>query len=222
MKSRARRKEVVEVVAPALSFGFCVAFSPPRAKRLLFWSTMTLRPRHQKTTGASIQDRRDGLQGFDQFESSSSSTSNIFPDPETSEHRQSTIKNNPLAGITFPRLVKLLWTKHASIDFFRYKARIATLLCVSMFHSVLELVESIYIFCCLRPIFKHVEAEASEDRPPLFVLGHPRTGTTLLHSLLSLDTDRFAHCSTFCAGFPHAFLSFEPLGKMAWTNYILS
>lgn len=194
----------------------------------------TVRRRHHQETGAAIQqdDRDDGLQGFDQFEAapSSYSSSNIFPDPETREHRQSTLKNNPLAGITFPRLVKLLWTKHASIDFFRYKARIVTLLLVSMFHSFLELVESVYIFCCLRTIFKHVQSvDHPEDLllPPLFVLGHPRTGTTLLHSLLALDTDRFATCSTFCAGFPHAFLSFESLGKiangkwqMAWKNYM--
>jgi hypothetical protein len=172
---------------------------------------MTSRRRHQKT-GASIQDRDDGLRGFDQF---SFSSSTIFPDPETKEHRESTLKNNPLAGITFPRLVKLLWTKQASIDFFRYKARILTLLCVSMFHSFLEIVESIYIFCCLWPIVKHVKSLDHKDLPPLFVLGHPRTGTTLLHSLMSLDSDRFANCSTFCAGFPHAFLSFEPLGKMS-------
>jgi hypothetical protein len=185
---------------------------------------MTLRHRHQKT-GASIrvQDRdSDGLQGFDQFESSSFSSNSIFSEAETEEHRQSWLKNNPLAGITFPRLIKLLWTKHASVDFFRYKARIATLLCVSMFHSFLELAESIYIFCCLRSIIQHVKSfDHEDDLPPLFVLGHPRTGTTLLHSLLSLDTDRFANCSTFCAGFPHAFLSFEPLGKMdAWREVV--
>ena len=174
---------------------------------------MTLHRRHQKT-GSSTEDRDDDIQGFDQFAASSSQSSNIFPDPERREHRQSTLKNNPLAGITFPRLIKLLWTKRVSIDFFRYKARIATLLCVSVFHSFLEVVESIYIFCFLRSIFKHVKSIDHEDLPPLFVLGHPRTGTTLLHTLLSLDTDRFVNCSTFCAGFPHAFLSFEPLGKM--------
>ena len=44
---------------------------------------------------------------------------------------------------------------------------------------------------------------------PLFILGHPRTGTTLLHNLLSLDVETFGVCSTFCAGFPSSFLWFE-------------
>jgi hypothetical protein len=47
------------------------------------------------------------------------------------------------------------------------------------------------------------------DPRPLFVLGHPRTGTTLLHSLLALDHETFGICSTFCAGFPAAFLWVE-------------
>eukprot|EP00965_Chrysotila_dentata_P197641 6178308-Pleurochrysis_carterae.AAC.2 len=46
------------------------------------------------------------------------------------------------------------------------------------------------------------------DRP-LFILGHPRTGTTLLHTLLALDHEQFATCSTFCAGFPSGFLWLE-------------
>ena len=44
---------------------------------------------------------------------------------------------------------------------------------------------------------------------PLFVLGHPRTGTTMLHTLLALDRETFGFCSTFCAGFPAAFLLVE-------------
>lgn len=35
---------------------------------------------------------------------------------------------------------------------------------------------------------------------PVFILGHPRTGTTHLHNLLSQDTDRFAYCDTLMAG----------------------
>ena len=34
---------------------------------------------------------------------------------------------------------------------------------------------------------------------PVFILGHPRTGTTHLHNLLSLDP-AFAFCTTFNAG----------------------
>jgi omega-hydroxy-beta-dihydromenaquinone-9 sulfotransferase len=45
-------------------------------------------------------------------------------------------------------------------------------------------------------------------RPPLFILGHWRSGTTLLHNLLALD-DRFAYPNLYQAFFPHTFLCTE-------------
>lgn len=44
--------------------------------------------------------------------------------------------------------------------------------------------------------------------PPVFVLGHWRSGTTHLHYLLSLD-DRFAYPKFYEVHFPHTFLSTE-------------
>lgn len=43
-------------------------------------------------------------------------------------------------------------------------------------------------------------------RQPVFILGHPRTGTTHLHNLLCKD-DRFAYATTFAVGFPSSFLN---------------
>ncbi|MGE5191928.1 MAG: sulfotransferase family protein [Deltaproteobacteria bacterium] len=45
--------------------------------------------------------------------------------------------------------------------------------------------------------------------PPLFVLGHWRSGTTHLHNLLALDTDQFAFANTYQVVNPHTFLSTE-------------
>jgi hypothetical protein len=44
--------------------------------------------------------------------------------------------------------------------------------------------------------------------PPVFVLGHWRSGTTLLHNLLALD-DRFAFPNLYEVFFPHTFLGTE-------------
>ncbi len=46
--------------------------------------------------------------------------------------------------------------------------------------------------------------------PPLFVLGHWRSGTTHLHNLLTVD-QRFAFPNNYQTLFPHAFLTSEPL-----------
>src|SRR5688572_17426789 len=48
--------------------------------------------------------------------------------------------------------------------------------------------------------------------PPLFVLGHWRSSTTLLHDLLSLD-DRFAFPNLYQVTCPHTFLTTEALGS---------
>ncbi len=47
-----------------------------------------------------------------------------------------------------------------------------------------------------------------EVPPPLFILGHPRSGTTHLHNLLSID-ERFAHPNLFQVNYPHTFLCAE-------------
>jgi omega-hydroxy-beta-dihydromenaquinone-9 sulfotransferase len=47
-------------------------------------------------------------------------------------------------------------------------------------------------------------------QPPLFVLGHWRSGTTLLHSLLALD-EQFAYPNLFEVTHPHTFLVREAL-----------
>ena len=60
--------------------------------------------------------------------------------------------------------------------------------------------------------WRHGRAVAPADlAPPLFVLGHWRSGTTLLHELLGLD-DRFAFPSLYQVMYPHTFLSTERLG----------
>src|SRR5262245_46092219 len=50
--------------------------------------------------------------------------------------------------------------------------------------------------------------EAVEVKPPLFVIGHWRSGTTHLHNLLSRD-ERFAFPNLYQAIYPHHFLTTE-------------
>ena len=54
--------------------------------------------------------------------------------------------------------------------------------------------------------------EATEVKPPLFVLGHFRSGTTLLHDLLATD-DRFACPNLYQVIYPHTFLTTEAVGS---------
>lgn len=59
----------------------------------------------------------------------------------------------------------------------------------------------------------HGEAvAAAEIRPPLFILGHWRSGTTYLHNLLATD-EQFAYANTFQVLNPHTFLSSERFAR---------
>ena len=77
-----------------------------------------------------------------------------------------------------------------------------------------------YLYVFHYSTIKFANEEIYPHAPPVFVLGHPRTGTTLLHSLLALDTERFAICDTFMVGFPHCFLCFECIGKFLFKGIL--
>ena len=50
--------------------------------------------------------------------------------------------------------------------------------------------------------------EQTEIQPPIFVLGHWRSGTTLLHNLMTLD-ERYTYPNMYQCIFPHHFLTTE-------------
>ncbi|MDY7076522.1 MAG: sulfotransferase, partial [Chloroflexota bacterium] len=53
-----------------------------------------------------------------------------------------------------------------------------------------------------------IETANVEIKAPLFIIGHWRTGTTLVHNLFALD-DQFAYPNLFQISNPHTFLSRE-------------
>uniref|UniRef100_A0A7S3QGG2 Uncharacterized protein n=1 Tax=Chaetoceros debilis TaxID=122233 RepID=A0A7S3QGG2_9STRA len=142
--------------------------------------------------------------------------------PEPAEILSGVLKNNPISGIMFSRLIRLLFNKRQSIDWWRYKHRIVGLIFMSVFNSFLSLVEGWYIISLYasRETRELIQQAKNDDQCPVFILGHPRTGTTLLHSLLALDEERFSIFDTFMVGFPHCFLSFERMGKFLFKNIL--
>lgn len=63
------------------------------------------------------------------------------------------------------------------------------------------------------------EIEATEiTKPPLFILGHWRSGTTHLHNLLAQDDSYFAYANTYQVVNPHTFLTTEEANtrRFAW------
>jgi hypothetical protein len=105
------------------------------------------------------------------------------------------------SGIRFGDWLRLLSDNAFDVSVRRApRAGFATLL--SLLVSVTRRIE---ILCYARKV------QAAEVRPPLFVLGHWRSGTTHLHNLLALDP-RFAYLNFFQSFHPHGFLLSERLG----------
>jgi LPS sulfotransferase NodH len=76
----------------------------------------------------------------------------------------------------------------------------------------------------LNSIFKQYENRAYGEevagtpiKPPLFILGHWRSGTTYLHNLLATDT-QFAYPNIYQVLNPHTFLSTERYSKILFTS----
>lgn len=115
------------------------------------------------------------------------------------------VSNHMLSGITFGSWIKLLYRNRKDIQWIRYFHRILFLTIMSTFNSLCALPDTIFYG-------RQIQKQEINKRP-VFILGHPRTGTTHLHNLLSLDK-QFIFCNTFQVGFPSSFLTGESLGKI--------
>ncbi len=103
-----------------------------------------------------------------------------------------------LGGITFRQWIDLLWQERFAVD----PARLPRALSIT-FQS---LKNSAFHYCERHRYDSLVEKVSIE--PPLFVLGHWRSGTTHLHHLLAQDR-RFAFPNGYQTAFPHTFLTTE-------------
>jgi hypothetical protein len=104
-------------------------------------------------------------------------------------------------GCTFPAFLRLMWTNRLAVaPRFFYMPLVMTT--ASALTTVAHLAQESWYGSRLdrTPI----------REPPLFILGHWRTGTTLLHELLALDP-RFTYPTTYHCFAPHHFLLTEPL-----------
>ena len=130
----------------------------------------------------------------------------VAPTPRFTPSQRWSFKNNVMCGIWLGPWLELVWRfGFAHIDWLRYWQRVLFVTLIAAFNTLLALVEWWRFGSKIR--------EQPIHPRPLFILGHPRTGTTLLHNLIAKDTHNFGFCSTFCAGFPTCFLWFE---KYKW------
>jgi hypothetical protein len=105
------------------------------------------------------------------------------------------------AGITISDWLAIL--RQNQIDF-SYWTRAAAITGYSLMASLVRWYENKKF---------HTKILAVPIKPPIFVLGHWRNGTTHLHNLLAVDP-RFASPNLYQVLFPHTFLSTERYGRL--------
>jgi omega-hydroxy-beta-dihydromenaquinone-9 sulfotransferase len=123
------------------------------------------------------------------------------------KHRWS-LRHNYLAGITAGEWWRLLRATRFGLDPV-YWHRAAMITVASLLNSYYRRKEARMYDALIEPV---------RVPPPLFVLGHWRSGTTHLHNLLAQDTDRFAYANTYQVVNPHTFLCTETTNtrRFAW------
>jgi hypothetical protein len=113
------------------------------------------------------------------------------------------VTKEPLTGDNFLNLMRLLIQNRFKISI-RYFPRMLYSIFLSSLMSPFKIIERV-------KFDKSIKA-MNIDNPPIFLLGHWRSGTTYLHNLFSVDK-RFGFFSTFHAYLPSVFLGYENLLK---------
>lgn len=118
------------------------------------------------------------------------------------------VNHNYLGGICASEWWSLLRENHFAVDP-AYWHRAAFITLTSLANSALRRNER-------REYDQAIEA--ADIQPPLFILGHWRSGTTLLHYLLAQDSEQFAFPNTYQVINPQTFLTSEERNtrRFAW------
>lgn len=118
--------------------------------------------------------------------------------------REKQQKPQVIQGMTLGTLLKVLARNGFQVDT-ECLGRLAQLVVMGVLNHVYGACEALFNGREIR--------RTTMEQPPLFVLGHWRSGTTHLHNLISLD-ERFASPSAFQSLFPHHFLFTQVAGPL--------
>lgn len=105
------------------------------------------------------------------------------------------IFKHPLMGVTFPIWLRILWMNKFAISL-GFIPKVISITFTSLFNTPLHFLEFL--------IYSR-RIKKQEVKEPIFIIGHPRSGTTHLHYLMSKDKSK-AFCTLYQGLLPHSFL----------------
>jgi len=129
----------------------------------------------------------------------------------TTLKHQGTFTYQFLTGITLDDWWRMLRENRFAVDA-RYGHR-------ALYLTLMSIINSRYRHAEERDYSAVIEA-TEITQPPVFILGHWRSGTTHLHNLLVRDEAQFAFPTVYQASFPHTFLSTETLIPRKVARYV--
>jgi hypothetical protein len=106
------------------------------------------------------------------------------------------LPTHTVMGISFPKWLNLLWKNKFSIDV-QYWPKALFITLTVILNIPFQLLEKIRF---------NKKIKNTKVQPPVFILGHPRSGTTFLQYVLSRDPN-FAFCTTTEGLLPNIFLT---------------
>ena len=113
---------------------------------------------------------------------------------------QWSVGHNYMSGITFGKWLRLLIDNQFYVSP-AYWHRALFITTTSLANSAFAAIETVR--------YKDAIAKTRIKNPPLFILGHWRSGTTLLHDLLAQDDAQFQYANTYQVVNPLTFLTTE-------------
>lgn len=108
-----------------------------------------------------------------------------------------------LMGCTMGAWLSILYERAGDVAWLMYGHRVVVLTLSALFNSAVSVLESL--------LFGRIVAAQPIRDDPVFVLGHPRTGTTLVFNLLGIDTASFIYPTTYLTTFPFTALTLRPV-----------
>lgn len=107
-----------------------------------------------------------------------------------------------ILGMNLATLWRVLWRNRFRVDP-RHWDRLCYLFCVAGYNSIMS---------CFEHRCNGYKIEGAQvPAPPIFIIGHWRSGTTFLHNLLSFD-ENFTSPTYYQVMFPHHFVYTQPWG----------
>eukprot|EP00924_Labyrinthula_sp_SR-Ha-C_P014787 maker-scaffold_43-snap-gene-1.18-mRNA-1 protein AED:0.33 eAED:0.33 QI:107/0.5/0.33/1/1/1/3/0/432 len=113
---------------------------------------------------------------------------------------------NWLQCLSFSQFLGFLAANWESIEFYKFKLRILLVFLRTFLNSTLSLLENLF--------YRKEIAKQDLHSSPVFILGHFRSGTTMLHNLLCLDEEVFSFPTMFQCANPGSFVLMDSVKSL--------